>query len=253
MKSMILGVAVAALGALPSAAVAQVLGTDGVYTITKVPVGSFTSISTDPNAVRLTPANSSADDLNFNVNTATPFNYYGTAYNTVGVSTNGLVTFGGTNTSFTNSALTAANPALPSVAAYWDDLIFAAGQPGALYSLTSGNLTTVEWNQAQYFGAVSSIVLTFQMILDSATGSITLNYPNTSGPAGQADAGSATVGIKGVSTFVQAGFNQPGTVVSGNTLLVTLNPVPEPGTLTLCGLVVAGGLAKFRRRKAVVA
>jgi len=253
MRRRILPIALAVIGALPSAALAQVLGTDGIYTITKVGNGSFTTISNDPSAVRLTTAGQSYDDINFNVNTAAAFNYYGTNYNSVNVSTNGLVTFGGVNTSFTNTALSAVAPPLPSVAAYWDDLIFDSAQPGAMYALAAGNLTTIEWNRAQYFGGGAAVTTTFQMVLNSLTGAIQLNYFDTSGPPGQADGGSATVGVKGVSTFVQAGFNQAGTVVNGNQLNVTLNPVPEPGTLTLCGLVVAGGIAKFRRRKVAVA
>jgi len=238
--------AAVALGALPSAAMAQFIGTDGFYNATRTSGNTFNTIVGAPGSAVVT---TTGDDLAFTVNFATPFNYYGTPFTSMSVSTNGLITFGGTNTAFTNTALTSTTPTLPSAAAYWDDLNFnVAGSVGQLVSLASGNTTTVEWNTVPYFGGTSATTATFQAVFDSATGNIRFNYGDIS-TGGQANAGSATVGIKGVATFIQAGFNQAGTVVSNDSILFTPVTVPEPGTMTLCGLAIAGGLAKYRRRK----
>jgi hypothetical protein len=113
-----------------------------------------------------------------------------------------------------------------------------------LFILAGGNFTTLEWNASPYFAGGGTA--TFQTIFNSATGSITFNYGDLTTGAG-ANAASATVGIKGVSTFIQAGFNTVGTVITGDRLTITT--VPEPGSMTLCGVVIAGGLFQLRRRK----
>jgi len=234
--------AAVALWALPSAAMAQFIGTDGFYNATRTSGNTFNSIVGSGTETRL----GSGDDSGFTFTFATPFTYYGTPNATAGVSTNGLITFGTpTNTGFTNSALSATNPTLPSVAPYWDDLL-SGGAPQGVYVQTAGTTTTLEWQTGYFSGGGTAA---FQVIFDSASGNITFNYGDISTGTG-ANAASATVGIKGVSTFIQAGFNTAGTVVSNDRISITPVTVPEPGTMALCGLAIAGGLAKYRRRKA---
>src|SRR5256885_1861205 len=55
------------------------------------------------------------------------------------------------------------------------------------------NELVLEWNGVQYFGATAN-TLTFQAILRS-DGSMQFNYPDTSGPAGQSDGQSASIGL----------------------------------------------------------
>jgi len=232
--------AAAALCALPSSATAQLIGSDGTYSMTRTSGNTFNSIIGVGNTALL----GSGDDSAFAFNFAAPFTYYGTPATSASASTNGLITFGGSNTAFTNTALTATTPTLPSVAPYWDDLFSSA--PNGVYVQTAGTTTTLEWQEG-YFPTTGNIV-NVQAVFDSATGNITFNYGDISTGAG-ANASSATVGIKGLATFIQAGFNTAGTVVSGDSLLITPVGVPEPGTMALCGLAIAGGLAKYRRRK----
>lgn len=231
--------------AMPSLASAQFIGTDGIYNLNRTTGNTFTSIVGQAGTTTIT---TSGDDLSFAVTFAAPFTYYGSTTPTANFSTNGLITFGGTNTAFTNTALTATNPTLPSIAPYWDDLNFnVAGDPTrGMYQRNVGTVTTVEYHAAPYFGGPTTAAASFQIVFDSANSSVRFNYIDvTSTPAFANDLGaSATIGIKGVSTFVQAGFNTSGTANDGDSIIATL--VPAPGGLALLGL--AGLVGKRRRR-----
>ena len=250
-KLWILVTAAAVLGALPSAAQAQFIGTDGFYNMSKTSGNTFISIIGQAGTTLL----GVGDDSSFTFNLAAPFSYYTTPYTTGSVSTNGLITFGGAvNNAFTNSALTATNPPNPSIAPYWDDLRsdLVAGQ--GVYAQVTGNVTTLEWLTA-YFGQTGPTAA-FQVVFNSTTGTITFNYGDISTGGTQANAGSATVGITHGTglppgSFIQAGFNVAGTVVSNDSVLIT-QAVPEPGSMMLCGVAAVGGFGfiRSRRRKA---
>ncbi len=59
------------------------------------------------------------------------FNFYGTDYTSLFVSTNGLITFTGGNTDFSNDDLTLTDQGQATIAPYWDDLT-----TGNIYALT---------------------------------------------------------------------------------------------------------------------
>ena len=72
-----------------------------------------------------------ADDGASTVALGFTFDFYGTSYSSVGVATNGLLTFGGTNPSdWTNEDLTGAlTTDLPTIAPFWVDIDISGGKP----------------------------------------------------------------------------------------------------------------------------
>jgi hypothetical protein len=115
----------------------------------------------------------------------------------VSVSTNGLLTFGGANTAFTNSNLSF-SPAQAAIAVLWDDL-FVDTQPFGIYVSTTGSAGNrqfiVQWNQVRQLGDVPRF--SFQAILSEGSNSIRLNYGNS---VNTTVISSATVGIKAAGT-----------------------------------------------------
>src|SRR5262249_13136482 len=74
-----------------------------------------------PNVVTFT-AISTVDDVSAPLSLGTnTFNFYGITYNTINVSTNGLISLNQTDATFTNSDLTT-TPTEPVFAPFWDDL-----------------------------------------------------------------------------------------------------------------------------------
>lgn len=235
-------VAIAALVSAPMALSAQLVASDPSYTIFRSTGQQFSSIAGTGNQL----VADIVDDVSASVAIA-PFSFYGNVYNTVYVSTNGMLAFGSVDNGTVNTNLSSGQLGTPLVAAYWDDLLFDG--PAALYGLTAGNVTTIEWNGALYFEDQTNRI-TFQAILNSATGIITLNYGDVDGGANALGA-RATIGTKGPSTFALVGHNTSGTVNSTDRLTIApigTSTVPEPSTwaLMLGGLGMLGVAARKR-------
>ena len=142
--------------------------------------------------------------------TGNTFNFYGTTYGSFYVSTNGLVTFGSSNTSASNADLTTA-PTQRALAPMWDDWVNVSGQTMELgrYDDLDSNGTAdrliIEWNNVQGNTSTPSPV-TFQTILQLNTGTVpgtaTFNYSDLDAGTGNAysNAGTATVGFKDAGT-----------------------------------------------------
>jgi hypothetical protein len=138
------------------------------------------------------------------------FNFYGTVYPSLFVSSNGLITFGSGNSAATNTDLTTA-PAQAAIAPLWDDWrtdLDANDQVLGKFEDTDGDGTAdrliVQWHAVQHAPNSPSAV-TFQAILSLNTaihpGAIVFNYPDLDAANPVFDNGlSATVGIKASGT-----------------------------------------------------
>src|SRR5262249_5216003 len=133
------------------------------------------------------------------------FPFYSTNNTSVFVSSNGLMTFGGGDSTFTNADLTT-SPTLAGIAPFWDDLHTAGGVAGAnvfFQALGSGpnRHLPVPWNKIRFFsGGTTGDTITFEAQL-YADGRVQFNYPDlVSGTAGGNNGASATVGVKAAGT-----------------------------------------------------
>ena len=147
------------------------------------------------------------------------FNFYGTIYDSLFASINGLITFGSGDDVFTNDDLTS-TPETATIAAFWDDLIVSL--EGSLESavvwevLGTGDnqRLIVQWHEVSFFAGNNLGTITLQAILKESDGSIRFNYldldSNDFGDEGE----SATVGIKDVGS-------------SGNSLTLSFDERPN--------------------------
>jgi hypothetical protein len=185
------------------------------------------------------------DDTSVSIPIGFTFPFYGAPNTTVFVSSNGLLTFGTSNSAFTNADLTS-TPTQAAIAPFWDDLHTGGGQPASnVFFQVSGSgpgqHLTIQWNQIRFFsGEPEDETITFQAQL-FADGRIQFNYQNlVSGDLPGSDGGSATVGIKGAGSqgpdrLLLAFNNGPNDFVGSgkSTLLSPPNPLPDLFSFTL--------------------
>ena len=163
------------------------------------------------------------------------FNFYGTSYTSLFVTTNGLVTFGpeydvAFESSFNDNLTTGITA--PTISALWTDWITYRNDADAVYyKLDDANgRLIVEWNRVRHSSNVTNTAaspVTFQAILQLNTGdspgAITFNYGDITTDDQFTNGGRATVGIKGAG----AQTTEPG----ANRLLIS----PKDGTSQLQG------------------
>jgi hypothetical protein len=166
------------------------------------------------------------DDASVSVPIGFNFPFYNNSYNSIFVSSNGLLTFGSGNTEFTNQDMTA-DPTQAAIAPYWDDQILTS-PPEHVYMqvLGTGNNMRLDLQfNVHYFNSGGTITYEAQLYAD---GRIQFNYQNLVGLAGHDNGASATVGIKdagtqGANRLLLAFNNGPNQFVnSGVSTLISL-------------------------------
>jgi cysteine-rich repeat protein len=126
-----------------------------------------------------------------------PFRYYSNTVSSVGISSNGLMQFGGLAgiTSFTNGPLP--NASTPdTLFVFWDDLMTrAAGICTATVGLAPNRTFVTQWSDLHFYPTNDPAVhLNFQTALNEGTNTIDVLYGAMTG--GNASGASATVGIQ---------------------------------------------------------
>lgn len=157
-----------------------------------------------------TDAGISLDDETVIVNTGFPFNYYGTIYNQVRISTNGWLSFGSSSTAadFSNDCplpISLSAGAGARLAVLHDDLDLNNSAGQAVYYQTfplcptsaggDGACTIIQWHNAEYWP--TSDQFSFQVVLYE-NGNILNQYP--AGDPGMGN--SSTTGIQNIDATV---------------------------------------------------
>jgi hypothetical protein len=169
-------------------------------------------------AVTFTSGSQYADDdygvINLGSNSV---NFYGTTYNQLFVSSNGLITFGSGNSEYRNSDLSpgGTTPSQPAIAPLWSDWLKNDDGSGPMILWTiRNNQLIIEWNRIQHYPGSQPI--TFQVILDLNTGGqpgdIVFNYDNLNTGGSDANGQTSTVGVNnplGGTTLVSFDSSNP--------------------------------------------
>ncbi len=138
----------------------------------------------------LTPL--TGDDATITVPIGFTFNFYGTDYTSINISTNGNVHFGPPNTSYTSVCIPSPGAIRSLIAPLWDDLILP---PGSVYTKLEGDPGTrvrvYEWRDVGFYSGGG--MTTMEILLYEGTNQITFQYNRTDG---RADGRNATIGIQ---------------------------------------------------------
>jgi hypothetical protein len=158
------------------------------------------------------------------------FNYYGTAYTSVEIHSNGALTFGATFAISLSHDCKDTTTAIPTIWGWWDDLnpgAFTLPVPG-VYRATLGTgvdrYFAVEFFQVPLFGIEDPI--TFEIKLFEADGRIEVHYADTqTADNGRSNGGGAVAGITGGADPLV--FSCDEATLSGNFALTYYPPCPD--------------------------
>ena len=140
------------------------------------------------------------DDGGITVPIGFNFNYYGTNYNEVYISTNGLLKFSGADTTWSNKDIPLASDPNNIICVFWDDL---RPPDGDIYYQSFSDKFIVQWNDIPHISdnslPPSRSSLTFQIILYRNSNAIKFQYKEMKNDNCYfADGRSATIGIENI-------------------------------------------------------
>jgi Subtilase family/Carboxypeptidase regulatory-like domain/K319L-like, PKD domain len=157
------------------------------------------------------------------------FTFYGQAYNTAYVSTNGLVNFLGPDATFSNTGIPSATTPNAAIYPLWDDL-FVDSTVGSVRTELVGTAPNrrfvIEWRTVMFFGT-STPLIRFEVVL-SENGQILFQY-GTVGSDSRAQGNSATIGIENSSGTVALQYALNQAVLSDGQAIAFLPPAGPPG------------------------
>ena len=188
-----------------------------------------------------------------NANIGFNFNFYGTSYSNVSINVNGLMTFGGASTAFSNVNLitTSTSDNLPSIAVLWDDWETQALGSDAVYYKTTGTAGSrqfiVQWNKVIPVDGSGTNTVTFEARLFESSNQILFSYFQVvvveTSPVASLGVG-ATLGIRDVNgqtnnRNLQWSYNQAVITNGFNLLFTPPNHAPVINAATVIPAVPA--------------
>jgi hypothetical protein len=174
-----------------------------------------------------------------------PFNFYGTPYNTLNVSSNGVIQFTTAATTYINVCPQASQAAFgPAIFCFWDDLYTvttAAGQ--GIFTTTSGSTPFrnfyIEY-RTQFCCSTAAPIVHFEVVLHES-GGFDIIYVNPTGDPRVAG-NSATIGTQDASGNIQAFNCNTAALTNGEVVSFGCPPASAPRcSLSVSPNVVAAG------------
>jgi len=204
-----------------------------------------------------TPLALVGDDKATSVDLPFPFFFYGNAYSTAFLSTNGHLNFLASSTALTNTRIP--DTATPNAAIYpfWDDLNVVVGT-GQMFTETSGTAPNrsflVEWRNVTFYGSPTLFIDVEAQLNENGT--VVTRYRNL-GPDPQERGNSATVGIENAGGTVALQYSKD-TAVLSDAQSIRFSPPPTgtvSGVVTDAndGLPVGGATVRALQGSSVVA
>jgi hypothetical protein len=198
------GIRLLTAAAAASALASQAFGQPAItYTATnKVPY-SYVDVSSTGSSVLAT-----VDDGSVTLSLPFGFQFYGATYNSLCVSSNGILTFGGCPTDDATTRDLTAQPLpghLALIAPFWMDLTFAQNNGSVFYDTVGAAPSrrfVVQWSNTQALNVPDS--LNFQVLLQEGTNTVEFQYQNVTSSSTAVNQGAgATVGIAPANSPVQ--------------------------------------------------
>ena len=193
-----------------------------------VATGTFTSISATGTPV-FPLSLIDIDDDRATVALPFPFTFYGNAYNSIGVVSNGFAQFTGTSTAFTNGAIPSAGTPNDGLYPMWDDLAAILSTTTNVFTQVDGtapNRTfTISWENLGQYSAPGGLLTpvgsnSFQAVLFEGSNNIEFRYGGidaVSAPLPTAT-DTVTIGVENAAGTVAVSVD-PATISPGNTAI----------------------------------